>query len=209
MFGGAAPKTAGSFTADQHVRITDVVVLKFVDWACSNLEDEEPLWPWPAATYSARWSTCLELLQTPSNSVTGYTPASLRAGAACWLYVLGELSLDEIRWMLRHTSQRNLESYIQELPASMSRARGLSSKARRFSDAFEAVMDEAPALHPTGAPFQNDTTRVIPDERRRAVLPVRAVSPPHDLPPHRRPSRLLSQIADHNRTGLYWKIATT
>ena len=58
----------------------------------------------------------------------GFTSASLRAGGATDLYLMGT-GIDIIRWKLRHAGQRSVDHYIQEAGAALAGA-SLNGSAR-------------------------------------------------------------------------------
>ena len=75
-----------------------------------------------------------------AHSGDGFTPGSLRAGCATALYLDG-VPLDDIRWLLRHTSQKQLESYTQELALAMNRVRHAAAAPQ--VEAHAALFDVA------------------------------------------------------------------
>ena len=69
------------------------------------------------------WEYVLEsVLLLNVHGKEGFTPASLRAGAATLMYTRTR-DLSRVRWFLRHQSDDTLEHYIQELPAALARGR--------------------------------------------------------------------------------------
>ena len=68
-----------------------------------------------------------------------FTAGSLRAGMATHLRLRG-VSLENIRWQLRHKNQATLESYIQSLAACNISEHGLLPIVFRLSKAFPTLM---------------------------------------------------------------------
>ena len=134
------PKTATSgLGRAQHVVIEDPLLVRFARFVLQNDSEDEPIGP-SEYRFKRLWEQCLAFFQVSAHSDDGFTPGSLRAGCATALYLDG-VPLDDIRWLLRHTSQKQLESYIQELPLAMNRVRHAAAAPQ--VEAHAALFDVA------------------------------------------------------------------
>ena len=104
-----------------------------------NDSEDGPIGP-SEYRFKRLWEQCLTFFRVSAHSDDGFTPGSLRAGCATALYLDG-VPLDDIRWLLRHTSQKQLESYIQELPLAMNRVRHAAAAPQ--VEAHAALFDVA------------------------------------------------------------------
>ena len=149
------PKTATSgLGRAQHVVIDDPLLVRFARFVLQNDSEDEPIGP-SEYRFKRLWEQCLTFFQVSAHSDDGFTPGSLRAGCATALYLDG-VPLDDIRWLLRHTSQKQLESYIQELPLAMNRVRHaaaapqVEAHAALFDVALKAaIMGRLPTVRAT------------------------------------------------------------
>ena len=138
----APPKTARRGLArDQHVFVYEPLVVEFVRSVFGTAIPATGLCS-PSA-FGARWRRYLHgFFGLDVGEASGYTPSLLRAGCASLLYQRN-MPLDDIAWVLRHTEQKNLDSYVQELALARTRA-GVTpaSKAKclRFAGNFDVVV---------------------------------------------------------------------
>ena len=160
------PKTRNRAARTQHVVLRDALVLRFLSWFVLGLELSDKVIPLSSHFFLRSWREVFNVLHS-----TAFSPGSLRAGAASELYKqCADLNL--IRWLLRHSSQGSLESYIQELPYALLDARP-SPMTREaiasFGAAFVAALAEAP-LGVFGPPRvdQPRPARAAAPRRRRA-----------------------------------------
>ena len=129
---------------EQHVRIVPRVICRFLRWLQLSPFSDGLVWERKITDFRKEWDRALQAFGVSPRTADGYTPASLRAGAASAMYVDGQ-PLDAIRWVLRHKDQQSLNNYIQELPAAMARAKlapGAWSKLLRFSAKLEDAVEE-------------------------------------------------------------------
>ena len=93
--------------------------------------------------FSDRWRRYLHgFFGLDVGEANGYTPSSLRAGCASLLYQRN-MPLDEIAQVLRHTGQKNLDSYVQELSLVRTCARvtpASKAKCTRLAASFDVVL---------------------------------------------------------------------
>lgn len=100
----------------QHVRIDDSILVPFVATLLEALKGKKdvPLLPGGAGAFRRLWDSALEDLRVPHTSMDGLTPASLRAGGATHLFANTQ-DIGLVKWRGRWTSDRTLETYLQEL----------------------------------------------------------------------------------------------
>jgi len=151
LAGTKQPKTAKRGGGhEQHVRVTAPVVVAFIQWLRASSLDQGRVWRHNQEAYSSCWRVALAEFGVPATAREGFTPSSLRAGAASAMYNAGS-QLDDIRWVLRHVNQGSLESYVQELPATMLRAaisEAAWQKVLRFSGGLDAAVQECIGFEP-------------------------------------------------------------
>ena len=87
-----------------------------------------PLLGLTPAAFRARWDCLCDRLGLPHRDGARFTPASLRAGGATWLYQVSGV-LDAVQWRGRWTSGAMLTHYVQELPEALSRGLALAGRS--------------------------------------------------------------------------------
>jgi hypothetical protein len=147
---GVQPKNAGrgSCGHEQHARIDHPLIVPLLRWLKRRRSAGRSLWPGSEGDFSRQWKAWLGFLGVPSRQHEGYTPASLRAGAASAMYEAGA-DLDDIAWVLRHSNLQSLRSYIQELPAATRRVRlsaRVEARVAQYSAALDAAVAERTAI---------------------------------------------------------------
>ena len=121
------PKNFRQLGARQFTSVYHIPTCEWTAWLCSTLEKpEEPLWPTTANEFRKFFRDCGRQL----NFTRGrYTPASLRAGGATFLF--DEMQdVGRLRFLGRWANIQSLEHYIQSAKANM-QMQELSTKAIR------------------------------------------------------------------------------
>ena len=122
------PKTRRTAARQQHVRIRRGDVIDALTRRYGALPRAARLWPYSPYQFRQRWDRCCDALGLPHVDGTGFTPASLRAGGASFLYAETD-RVDVVHWRGRWVGERSVESYVQELPALMAQARAAPGRA--------------------------------------------------------------------------------
>jgi hypothetical protein len=197
--GSSAPKTARTGGAQtQHVRISEPLVLRVLSWALDLLAPDDPIWPWSKQVFRTRWNSACEFFNVAANDANGFTPASLRAGAASALYE-ANVALTDIKWFLRHnvteSGPGSLGHYIQELPAAMIRAGALPPRVLQFAECLRPALEEL---------MEGNLLSPVHIGAPRAPQP-RPAPPPRNR--HR--PQLTAQLGSHLDDGGYWQPLTS
>ena len=127
----------------QHIRVDHAAAIPYIEKAFGSLSYLVPLFPLSVASFRSRWDRKLSALHVPASCRP--TPSSIRGGGAILAYRRGE-SIQNILWRMRLTSQKTLESYLQELAAD--------SVLVQLSDASKQRIRSAASLyaHALGSP---------------------------------------------------------
>lgn len=98
----------------QHIRVDHPAAIPFIEDTFGKLSCFVDLFPLSASAFRTRWDRILGALRVPISCRP--TPSSIRGGGAILAYRRGE-AIQNILWRMRLTSQKTLESYLQELAA--------------------------------------------------------------------------------------------
>ena len=124
------------------MRIDDATLFGMAERILPAFGFEDRIFPGTLRQFRACFDLLAKFFELPTVDGRGFTPASLRAGGATFLYLCGA-PLDDIRWKGRCSSMRTLEIYIQEV-ASMSILHSLPAntrgRIRAFSDASAQIL---------------------------------------------------------------------
>eukprot|EP00438_Fugacium_kawagutii_P004856 Skav221077 [mRNA] locus=scaffold3118:408562:418463:- [translate_table: standard] len=136
----------------QHLRIQDAGAVAFLERVFGPMDAALSLGACSTSTFRKRWIKLLEALKVPSS--VRPTPGGIRGGGAVLAYRRGE-AIQNILWRMRISSQRTLESYLQETAAesvlvklpteSKDRIRSLSSLYFRILCHCPQIFREADA----------------------------------------------------------------
>jgi len=144
-------KTRTRGAGAQHAKIRDPVLVAWIEKVVLKLHRarDERMYARSPQTFRREWDFVLRALAVPCLSGVGFTPASLRAGGATAAYEL--LGAPEVRWRLRHASEKSASRYIQEAGAAVARSL-LSEEARvrvsLFARGLDAVLRQCPKTPP-------------------------------------------------------------
>ena len=98
----------------QHLRIENAEAVMFLQKVLGTLDASLSICPLSSSAFRKRWNKLLDALQVPHRLRP--TPGGIRGGGAVLAYKRGE-AIQNILWRMRITSQRTLESYLQETAA--------------------------------------------------------------------------------------------
>eukprot|EP00438_Fugacium_kawagutii_P032677 Skav232234 [mRNA] locus=scaffold4367:134627:147445:- [translate_table: standard] len=112
------PKTS-RFARQQHVKISDPDVIRFVVHFFGPFSLEEKLFGATMYSYRSQWNAIMTKLNVPcKQQLRGITPGSLRGSGATMLYLQTE-DIPMICWRGRWARLRTLEFYLQEVAAQV------------------------------------------------------------------------------------------
>lgn len=137
------PKTH-RFARQQHVKISDPDVIRFVVTFYSSFGLDDKLFSATIHSYRSQWNAIMSKLGVPCKQVEkGITPGSLRGSGATLLYLLTE-DIPLICWRGRWARLKTLEFYLQEVAAQVL-MHSLTANAKKLisklSDACFEIFD--------------------------------------------------------------------
>ena len=100
----------------QHLSIREMFVSHALENIFASLNQDEPLYPFSAATFRSRWDCVMSKLSLPRAM---FTPGGLRGGGAVASYFQGT-NIADLLWRMRIKHMATLESYLQEVSAAIS-----------------------------------------------------------------------------------------
>jgi hypothetical protein len=138
------PKNRKHFGRMQTTVVKDVALIAWLEWLVTDLPESARLIPMTTAKFRIHFHLMLKRLHLTSLKLT---PASLRAGKATQLYLLGE-SIDRLKYAGRWKHLGTLEHYIQEASsmAVMSQLSALGAKALTSLLPFVNMLERPPSL---------------------------------------------------------------
>ena len=184
----AIPKHKGrqvrTSSGAHHACIRDSLIVDFVRGYCRGHSLKDRLYLGTFGQFTRLWKKYLGILGVACSAPLGFTPASLRAGGATWLYTAG-MPVVEIMWLLRHEAEKTARHYIQAAAAAQTYGR-LSSAARsrtvELAAALPELLERLALPPPTHTPpiarsaeEATDSASVVSD-RARLLRRVRALS---------------------------------
>ena len=128
----------------QHVAIRDINVVSFLERVLPALPSSVRIFRFTPQTFRKRWDVLCERVGVVAGA-DGFTPASLRAGGATFLYSRGT-PIPEIRWMLRHVGESSTAHYVQEAGAALASAKLPRLRVACFARAAPALLRRATPL---------------------------------------------------------------
>ncbi len=152
-----SPKTRGRAAQHQAARVDAKDFVQLISKVYENLGENEPLWPYSAATLRKRFESLLGAVGLPSKAHHGVRPfslGSLRAGGATHLLYLtedSELTRRRGRWL----AYRTMEIYLQEIlvaTAVEKLSEPSKKKIKAFASSFPEVLKFAFKMMQYGIP---------------------------------------------------------
>lgn len=134
-----SPKTRRFGARLQHARASEPVVCRWLETMLRGMPKEARLFGGTSADLDKRFAALVSHFGFSAKDGSGFTLASLRAGAATQAYRDG-LPLVDIQWQGRWRAAKTLETYIQEV-AAQSVFDGLAPKDRRNIHALSGALD--------------------------------------------------------------------
>lgn len=132
-----SPKTS-RFARQQHVKISDPDVIRFVVSYFSAFNLEEKLFGATIYSYRSQWNAIMNVLQVPcKQTLHGITPGSLRGSGATMLYLQSE-NIPLICWRGRWARLKTLEFYLQEVAAQVM-MNSLSPSSRKLVEMLSSA----------------------------------------------------------------------
>lgn len=98
----------------QHLRVQDPCSVLFLQAVFGSMDPALSLGSLSTSSFRQRWNRLLDALKVPQS--VRPTPGGIRGGGAVLAYRRGE-PFQNILWRMRISSQRTLESYLQETAA--------------------------------------------------------------------------------------------
>ena len=102
----------------QHATLRDPVLSQWLRRRAAGRDPEARLWQSPPTHFRRFFD---QVVVRCGLQTCGFTPSSLRAGAATALYI-ADAPVGDVAWALRHRSPETLRFYIQELGAALARS---------------------------------------------------------------------------------------
>ncbi|MEE3330979.1 MAG: site-specific integrase [Myxococcota bacterium] len=135
----------------QHAAIRDRSVVAFFEKVLGSLPRSTRIFHYTPQTFRKRWDTICARIGVVSGA-DGFTPASLRAGGATYLYTRG-VSIPKIRWLLRHAGESSTAHYIQEASAALASASLPRERVAVLARAAGALLRQARPFAPRVLPI--------------------------------------------------------